>query len=177
MRKTLGAAVLLASLALGGGAAAQDADTPLDRSIQKVEARLSELKARAGSDPATIQWLEDLLGNLREEKDRQQKGSGGAAAPPAGPGFDPLAAAAAGFIDNAEKGVDLTPDEKTVADRLLKAFGADWWLANGHQDEPSKRVIRDDFDERLKRELPKKKAQQILDNVNRLLWRPRWGGR
>ena len=70
--RTLAATALLgAALALGaaGGASAQDADTPLDRALQEVEALIASQKALPSPDARLLQRLEAIADNLRKEKE------------------------------------------------------------------------------------------------------------
>ncbi len=179
LRKLLLPALLGLALAAAGPAGAQDADTPLDKAIQKVQARLGELRAKPDADPASLKFLEELLGNLQEEKQRQRTtaGAGGEAGGGGGPpgGRGGAQGAESWFRGRVLEGVDLEQEERTTAERLLKEFGADWGLANSHQDEGSKRVITDDLGDRLERQIPKKKAMQIMINVRNILKWP--GGR
>ncbi len=183
VRRGLALAALLAAAALAPSprAGAQDADTPLDRSLQKVEALLTSLKASGGADPALVRQLEAIAKDLREAK----AAAGAATPPPAGGGPGAGAGAGAGaaagasrwLIDRVMEGVELNEKDRKVAEDLLTVFGEDYALARLHKDDRSKQVLKSDVEDRIDRALPRREAGKIKNNLATQLRWMEWGGR
>jgi len=180
--RRLAAAVLLAAgalLAPGGSAAlrAQDADTPLDKALQQVQALIDGLRAQPGSDPKLLQKLEEIAGELRKEKDSRagKAPGGGAPASPQGGGIDGgvMARTREAFL----KGTELKEDEKTLAGEIITEFVADYNAAKSHDDEKSKSVIHDHTDKRIAHSFASRDANRMKDNLNDIIkfWEGRWG--
>ena len=178
MRKLriLFAAAALASASLTG-AAAQDADTPVDRALQQVEALLETLRAQAGTDPKTIQRLEAIAAELRKAK-----GDTGTATPPA-PGAPAGGGLPPGALDRAKewffRGVELKDEERTRAEEVLKDFATDFNLAKTNGDEKSRKVIKEHTQKRLSKGFPSREANRMKENLDGIVdfWEGRFGRR
>jgi len=176
IRSVVAGLALAAAGLCAAPAGAQDADTPLDKSLQKLEALLGALKTQPNASQDLIKQLEEIAAGLREEKKAKEAGAGGAGTP--GGGARGAGGAAGGgqmenmFLQGALRDVDLDADERAVAERLIREYGVDWRLADNVRDRGSQRVQRQDLDDRLERSLPKKKAQKIQTNIDNM---QRWG--
>lgn len=174
--RSLALAALLAGLALAGPAVAQDADTPLDKALQKVEAWLAAEKAKATPDPKAIANLEEIAANLHKEKDAK---SGNKGATPQAP-WDG-SAVDAGIMARTEeaffKGTELKDDEKAAGKAVILEFVVDYGVAKTHEDEKSKGVIRDHTEKRIARTFASKDANKMKDNLDGIIkfWEGRWG--
>ncbi len=177
-------ALLGAALALGlaGGAPAQDADTPLDKALQSVEALISQEKAKPSPDERLLRSLEAIADNLRKERESRggaKAPGGGVGAPPppfpgtAGPGDWALNEAKRSFT----RGCDLKDDEKALADQIITEFAIDYNLAKANEDEKSKPVIRDHTEKRIGRTFASRDANRMKDNLDGIIrfWDGRWG--
>jgi hypothetical protein len=175
----LAAAALAAAAALGGPAAAQDADTPLDRALQQVQALLETLKARPDTDPKVLQRLEEIAAELRKAKDAAAPAGGAPTGPPAG-GAGGLAP---GALDRAKewffRGVELKEEDRARAEQILAEFAGDYNLAKANDDEKSRKVIHEQADRRIARGFPSKEANRMKINLNGIVefWEGRWGRR
>lgn len=180
----IAAAALIAALALSAGTAlpplaapaarAQDADTHLDRALQKVEAMIAALKAQAGSDPKLIQGLQEVADEIRKEKAAQTGPGGG---PPGGPAPPSLEAMAWGWAkDVFFAGLDLKEDEKAAAEQVLQEFCLDYKLAKDNGDDKSKPVVRDHTEKRIARTFAARDANKMKDNLATLIRRWEWTG-
>jgi len=180
--RSLAVAALLAGLALAAPLRApiwaQDADTPLDKALQKVEALLATLKAQSSPDAKTVAKLEEIAANLRKEKEaRGGAPAGGGAAPKPwdGGGVD------AGIMARTEeaffKGTDLKDDEKSLGKAVILEFVVDYNVAKTHEDEKSKGVIRDHTEKRISRSFASKDANKMKDNLDGIIkfWEGKWG--
>jgi hypothetical protein len=145
-------------------AAAQDADTPLDKALQQVEALLATLRGQPGADQKLVEKLEEIAANLRKEKEALAAKAPGA--PPPATGVPP--------VDNAVwqrtrdaflQGTDLKEDEKTVADQVLLEFVLDFKLAKDFGDDKSKAVIRDHTEKRIARTFGVRDANKMKENL------------
>ena len=173
--RTLAASLLLAgAMAVGGPARAQDADTKVDKALQKVEALLTALKAIPGVDQSVVKALEDIASDLRQAKDGGKGGGGAPPPPPAAPAFD----------ENIYKftfttfvqGVDLKEDGRAVADAILREFVVDFALAKNHEDDKSKGVIRDHSEGRIAQSFPTREANHLKTNLGVIIQRWEWMG-
>lgn len=168
------AAAALGAAALAPRASAQDADTPVDRALQQVEALLETLRAQAGTDPKTIQRLEAIAAELRKAK-----GETGATPPapgaPAGGGLLP------GALDRGKewffRGVELKDEERTRADQVFTDFAIDYNLAKSNGDEKSRKVIKEHTQKRLSKGFPSREANKMKENLDGIVefWEGRWG--
>lgn len=182
IRKVAAAMLLGAVLAAGAPAAAQDADSPLDKALQQVEALLSTLRARPDADAKLVETLEEVAANLRKEKEARGGGAGTAAAPGRPPGDGGISDWALGEARRRfTQGVDLSEDEKAAADAILAEFAGDYNLAKTNEDEKSKKVIREHTDSRIGRTFAPKPANKLKDNLDGIIrmweWRGGRGGR
>ena len=173
--RTMIAAALLGAAALAPPARAQDADTPLDRALQQVEALLETLRAQPGTDPKTIQRLEAIAADLRKAKGD----SGGAPAP--APGAPPGGGLAEGALARAEesffRGVELKDEERARAKEILRDFVTDYNLAKTNDDEKSRKVIKEHAQKRLSKGFPSREANRMKENLDGIVnfWEGRWG--
>jgi hypothetical protein len=176
------AAALLALALTASAVRAQDGDTPIDRVIQRLEARLQVLRARAQTADSRedIRELEEALKDAHQAKANRDRagtgggtGGGGDPAPPGGGGagggfggggFDR-------FLEGAFRDVEVTEPEKAACMEQIRPFYTDWTLAKDHKDDASKKLLRDDLEKRIERTVPKKKANPIMVNIDRGL---RW---
>jgi hypothetical protein len=169
--RTVAGFVLAAAAALAAGrAVAQDVDTPLDRSLQEVELLIQSLKDAPASPAVTdaIKRLEGIAKNLREEKASRAK-----AAPPADPAPPPGGGGPGGggsdwAVNQVMEGIDWTEQERPVVREIVRVF---------YEDYASKKILRDDCKDRVERAVPKKKAGQLMNNIDTGLRRLEWGGR
>jgi hypothetical protein len=171
------AAAALAAAAFGGTAAAQDADTPVDRALLQVQALIDTLKARPDTDPKVLQRLEEIAGELRKAKE-QQKG-GAPAAPPGAPPADGGVSDAV-FTrtrDSFLRGVELKDEDRARAEEVLREFLADYGLAKNNDDEKSRKVIREHTEKRIARGFPSKEANKMKINLDGIIdfWEGRFG--
>jgi hypothetical protein len=174
----LGAALLLGA---SGPAPAQDADTPLDKALQRVETLISSEKAKPNPDEKLLKSLEAIADDLRKEKDSRGggKGNGGGGAGPAagggGGGNWALEQTKTAFT----KGVDLKEDEKASADQIITEFVTDYGLARTAEDDKSKPVIRDHTEKRIGRTFSPRDANRLKDNLDEIIkyWDRGWRGR
>jgi hypothetical protein len=175
--RTALAAAILGAAALAGPAAAQDADTPLDRALQQVQALLETLRAKSDTDPKLLQRLEEIAADLRKAKDAAAPG-GGPAAPPGGPSAGGLAP---GALDRAKewffRGVELKDEDRSRAEEILKEFATDYNLAKSHDDEKSRKVIHEHAEKLLARGFPSREANRMKINLSGIVefWEGRWG--
>jgi hypothetical protein len=159
-------------------AAAQDADTPLDKALQKLEAELQKLKAQPNADQKLIDGLEEVAANLRKEKEsRSGKAPGG------GGGGTSLTGNAA--VDaNAMKwardtfflGTELKDDEKAVADQILVEFCVDYKLCKDSGDEKSKPVVHEHSERKIARSFGTRDANKLKSNLDSLIKQWEWAG-
>jgi hypothetical protein len=154
-----------------GPLGAQDADTPLDRSLQKVEALLTALKAKGGADPELLKSLEGIAKDLRDAKAAVpppaggEEGGGGGGATGAG-AFAGLGADLYGrLVERTFRDVELNEKDRKLAEALLKEFAVDYQVARTHSDYKSRIVIREDVEDRFDRNLPKKEAGKLKTNL------------
>jgi len=173
--RSLVAAAILGAAALGAPAAAQDADTPLDRALQQVEALLETLRSQAGTDPKTIQRLEDIAAELRKAKG--DKGGGGAPAPGAPPDSGATEAAFGRARDWFFRGVELKDEERTRAEEILREFVTDYNLAKTNEDEKSRKVIKEHAQKRISKGFPSREANRMKENLDGIVnfWEGRFG--
>jgi hypothetical protein len=171
------ALVLAACLAGSASLPAQDADTPLDRALQQVEALLSNLRGTPGSEK-TVERLEAIASELRREKESRGGGGGGGApggGAPAGTGVSDWAMGEAkkSFV----RGCELKESEKSLADEIIVEFATDYNLAKAHDDEKSKAVIRDHTEKRVARSFASRDANRMKDNLDGIIkfWEGRFG--
>jgi hypothetical protein len=182
--RSLAAAGILAAAALvAGPAIAQDADTPLDRAIQRVEALLQGLRAAPQSPEVKelVRQLEETAKDLAQAKSGRDSGNGGGAEPPPPPGGGGGAGGGGGggmdwAFNNLMEGIDFTEQEKPVVRELLRVFYEDYLLARRAKDDGSKKTIKDDLEKRVERTVSKKKANALMVNVDTALKRMEWGG-
>jgi hypothetical protein len=171
--KSLKAVAAVALLA--GVAFAQDADTPLDKALQKAEALLAALKATPSADAKVVAGLEEIAANLRKEKDARGGGGRTPQTPWDGGAVDKgiMARTEEAFF----KGTDLKEDEKTLGKQVILEFVADYTVAKAHEDEKSKAVIREHTEKRVARSFASKDANKMKDNLNGIIqfWEGRWG--
>ena len=177
-------ALLGAALALGvaGGASAQDADTPVDRALQEVEALIATQKALPSPDAKLIKALEAVADNLRKEKDSR---AGPKA--PGGNSNSPPFTGGAGVGDwimnetkkSFTKGTDLKEEEKALADQIITEFVADYNLAKTNEDDKSKPVIRDHSEKWIGRAFAQRDANKMKANLDEIIknWERGWGRR
>jgi len=177
IRAVLAAAVLGAASALGGPVAAQDADTPLDRALQQVQALIDTLKAQPGADAKVLQRLEEIASELRKAKGAAAP-AGGTPAPAGGAaGLPP------GAFDRAKewflRGVELKDEDRARAEQILQEVATDYGLAKANDDEKSKKVIRDHAEKRVARGFPAREANKMKINLDGLIdfWEGRFGRR
>lgn len=167
-----------------GPLGAQDADTPLDRSLQKVEALLTTLRAKGGADPELLKSLEGIAKDLREAKAAVPpaagggEGGGGGGAP--GGGAGPFAGMGGDLygrlVEATFRDVDLNEKDRKLAEALLREFAVDYQVARSHRDDKSRIVIREDVEDRFDRNLPKKEASKLKTNLQATLKWVDWGG-
>lgn len=177
--RTPAAAALLACLALSGPSLrAQDADTPLDRALQKIEAIIAGLKAAPNPDARLIADLESAAANLREAK----RSPGGDPAAPGGP--PPAGGGVQEYffkqtMDSFTRGVELKDSERTLAEEVLREFVVDYDLAKKHDDEKSKAVVRDHTEKRIARSFDQKDSNKLKDNLDGIIkfWDRSWNRR
>jgi hypothetical protein len=180
-----GAALLLAALAAAGApeVRAQDADSNLDKALQKLEARLQVLRATPGTDPKLLQDLEEIAADLRKEKDsRAGKPAGGGGGGGGGTGTPPpmdggiLQRTRESFFRGLE---GMKEEEKAVADAYLLEFLGDYRLAKDNGDEKSKPVIREHTERKISHSFASRDANRLKDNLNGIIrfWEGNWGGR
>ncbi len=172
MRKGI---LLAAALLLGGfvpPAGAQDADTPLDRALQKVEALLTALRANPAADPAVVKSLEDIAASLREAKGvKDGEPPGGATLPP---GVDENLFRFT--LETFLQGVDLKDDPRAAAEQILREFVSDYGLARRHEDDKSKAVVRDHTERRIGLTFVPRDANRLKDNLDTIIRRWDWTG-
>lgn len=178
MRTLAGALLLGLALAAGGPARAQDADTPLDKALQQVEALLTSLRAKPDADARLVEKLEEIGANLRKEKEAR----GGAAATTAAPGRSGGEGGVSEWALGETKksftrGADLTEEEKAAADQIIVEFATDYSLAKTNEDEKSRKVIREHTENRISRTFPSKIANRLKDNLDGIIkfWEGRFG--
>ncbi len=154
---------------------AQDADTPLDKALQQVEALLTTLRAQPGADAKLVEKLEEIAANLRKEKDAlAAKAPGGAPAPAGTPSLDSQAWQWA--RDAFFQGLELKEEEKSLAEQVLLEFVLDYKLAKDAGDDKSKPVIRDHTEKRISRTFAPRDANRMKDNLDTLIKRWEWAG-
>jgi len=180
LRRLAAAALLAGAVLFVPGApsfGAQDADTPLDKALQQVEALLATLKAQPGADARTVAKLEEIAGNLRKEKDA--RGGGKAGGPPPTPyeGGTYDSAIMARTEEAFFKGTELKDDEKTLGKAVILEFVIDYNVAKTHEDEKSKQVIREHTEKRIAKSFASKDANKMKDNLDGIIkfWEGRWG--
>jgi len=178
-RHALYAAVLCAAaLPFPGTAGAQDADTPLDRALQKVEALLTRLRAEAGTDPKLVQNLEEVAGELRNAKaSPPAPAAPGAPGAPGAPAGRNTGAVSSWTKDSFFKDVELSEAEQATGEEILRDFATDYGLARAHEDEKSRQVIHDYADRRIDRSFAKRESNRLKDNLAGIIrfWEGRWG--
>lgn len=177
------AALLFAALAAAGapGLRAQDADSNLDKALQKLEARLQVLRATPGTDPKLLQDLEEIASDLRKEKDARAGkpagggGGGGTGTPPPVDGGI-LQRTRESFFRGLE---GMKEEEKAVADAFLLEFLGDYRLAKDNGDEKSKPVIREHTEKKISHSFASRDANKLKDNLGGIIrfWEGNWGGR
>jgi len=175
--RSLAAAALLAGLAFAAPIRAQDADTPLDKALQQVEALLATLKAQPNPDAKTVARLEEIAGLLRKEKDAKPGGKGGGAGGTPWDGGAVDAAIMARTEETFFKGTELKDDEKAVGKAVILEFVLDYRVAKDHEDEKSKAVIRDHTEKRISKTFASKDANKMKDNLDQIIkfWEGKWG--
>ena len=157
-------------------AAAQDADTAVDRALQRVQVLIDALKAKGGVDPKTLQELEEIAAELRKAKSAPapEGGSGGGPGGGAAPGSDAALARAKEWFF---RGVELKEEDRARAEEVLREFATDYNLAKSHDDEKSRKVIHDAAEKRLARGFPSREANKMKQNLDGIVqfWEGRWG--
>jgi hypothetical protein len=178
-RTPAAALLLLLGLGLAPGAApaaAQDADSNVDRALQKVEALLSQLRAKSDADPKLVEKLEEVAGDLRKEKEAR----GGAASSPGAPAMPGGGGGADWIVNetkkNFTKGTELSEDERTTADSVITEFLTDYKLAKDNEDEKSRKVVREHTEGRIARSFPSKTANRLKDNLDGIIKMWEWRG-
>ena len=172
------AAALLLGLALGTApAAAQDADSNVDKALQKVEALLSQLRGKT-EDSKLVEKLEEIAADLRKEKEARGGASSSGGGAPGGGGA--MGGAADWIINEAKKsfveGVELSEEEKATADAVITEFLADYRLAKDNSDEKSRKVIREHTEGRIARSFPSRTANRMTNNLDGIIRRWEWRG-
>ncbi len=172
------AGTLAAAALLPGTAAAQDADTPLDRALQQVEALLTALRADPNADPKLVAKLEDISGNLKKAKEAAGSASPGTPGGGGIPGGDvPGGEGIFKFtLDTFLGGVDLKEEERKLAEEILREFVVDYNLAKTHEDDKSKAVVRDHSEKRIAKSFQPRDANRLKDNLDTVIKRWEWGG-
>ena len=181
--RRLAAAFLLAgALALGGSAAAQDADTPLDKAIQEVEALLTALRSDPQSDPKLVAKLDDIAANLRKAKAAAAGAPAGGGGGGGGGGSLPTGDIPGGegifriTLTTFLEGTELKDEEKVLAEEVLREFVVDYNLAKTQSDEKSKPVIRDHSERRIARSFAPRDANKLKDNLDTVIKRGEGAG-